>query len=72
MNWWPFKKAEPPPDPRPQPPCGNFEEHYRWKEMDMTCPICAAHQTNKREEERLEKQADLIAEKLYQRLKDNK
>lgn len=79
---WPFKSVKAIDEPKDPSPCGNDEKHYYWQSGDkMPCPFCIldkkialeAKQEQQRKEKELQQQeelADLIAEKVFNKLKN--
>lgn len=55
---------------RPPAPCGDDKEHYYWEEIGWSCPVCSGIEDRKREQREKEELAEMIAQKVVGKLKN--
>ncbi len=79
MNLWPFKKRQVMTQEewlasKPMPPCGHKELHYHWEHTvgSFPCPKCTAIREQRAKEEKENRLADKIAERVVKLLLERK
>lgn len=65
---WPKSKKVKSED-RPEPPCGDKNEHYRWEDDGWPCPLCRAEDRKRELQQKEERLATLIAQKVLEGLR---